>query len=79
MMNANNQAAQAEQQGAQNLLNTGLTVASLAMGRPPQFGGGGGSPGGSFSLANLFGGGSNWAQNNPGAMGSAYYGPQAPG
>src|SRR6516162_266573 len=51
MMNANNQAAQAEQRGAQNILNAGLLVASLAV-RPFSFGGGGGGGGGSFSLAN---------------------------
>jgi len=75
MMNANNQAAQAEQQGAQNILNTGLTVASLAM-RPFSFGGGGGG-GGSFSLANLFGGGGSSGALNIGgyAMPTVGYNP----
>jgi hypothetical protein len=81
MMNANNQAAQAEQQGASNLLNAGLSVASLAM-RPFSFGGGGGggggggSPSGSFSLANLFGGGGSGALNIGGyAMPTVGYNP----
>jgi hypothetical protein len=91
MMNANNQAAQAEQQGASNLLNAGLSIASLGLtpfGTGVLGGGNRGGSGGSYSFANTpfgqlgssignwFGGGSNWAQNNPGAMGSAYYGPQ---
>jgi hypothetical protein len=46
-------------------------------------GGSGSGGGGGFlsSLGNAFTGlfsGGNWASNNPGVMGSAYYGPVAP-
>lgn len=79
--NANQMVAQGEQQGASNLLGAGLGLASLALG-----------PAGSTALKGLgsslsslgssaYGGimGQQWQAANPGAWGSNFAGPVAPG
>lgn len=70
-VSASNLQAQGEASGAKNLLGAGLSLASLAAGG---IGGGGGLVNAATSgIGNITG--ANWAVNNPGVAGSAYYGP----